>query len=373
MAGNLLPILAIGAGALLIMGKKKKKKKTALIDYGSEIGVQIQKTAGPSGATAGLSTWKARQESLARLTSLGICACDPGVADGKYGTNTKNAIKAFQRHAGIGVDGKWGPQTEAAMQSALAQAGGVSPGPRPSPGPSPQPAPAPTPSGMPSGMKSNEYEAANLLIGRAWEYNYDVGYMTREVYMGTHPNLNIPHEGDAGIESQIWDRIWSYIQSQSGRFQSPPKSVPVTQIKSISQLGSWLKDQNPGVLLIYLDNPHASIVPKADVVIATDQVDYSFKMLPLFASSAIENVPKHELRYAQVSLSDVPEASAVMSNTLSKGATMSDVVRNVPYVAGFFGGKWRLSKWIPYKKDALYKTNTFRHAIKSVGEKVINL
>lgn len=38
--------------------------------------------------------------------------CDPGTIDGIWGTNTTNAVKAFQRQMGITVDGKVGPTTK---------------------------------------------------------------------------------------------------------------------------------------------------------------------------------------------------------------------------------------------------------------------
>ena len=377
---NLLPILLLGGAAVVVMGKKKKKKKkSGAIAYDDLVlPVPGVSTAGPAGASAGVSKWKARQESLAYLTRLGVCSCNPGEVDGKYGSNTKTAIRAFQSYAGIDVDGKWGPQTETAMKQAINEAkGSALPSPTPGPRPAPQPTPAPTPSGKPAGMKVNEWESANMLIKVAWEYNYDIGYMTREVYMGTHPNLNLPYQGGAGIEGQIWDRIWNYIKSQSGRFPAPPKNVPITKIKSFQQLNSWIANPEPGIILVYLSNPHAGIVKEGgSVVVATDQVDYSFKMLPLFASSALENASKRGLRYAAVDLADaggVPGIS-VLSNTIDVSrASNTDLLKHIPYVAGFFGGKWRLSKWISYKKDSLYQTNTLRRAIRSVGEKMINL
>lgn len=47
-----------------------------------------------------------------RLAELGY---SPGAADGIYGTNTKNAVMAFQRDQGLAVDGIAGPNTLAAL------------------------------------------------------------------------------------------------------------------------------------------------------------------------------------------------------------------------------------------------------------------
>lgn len=46
----------------------------------------------------------------------------PSGADGGFGPDTENAVKAFQTAAGIGVDGQVGPQTKAALYS-IAQPG----------------------------------------------------------------------------------------------------------------------------------------------------------------------------------------------------------------------------------------------------------
>jgi peptidoglycan hydrolase-like protein with peptidoglycan-binding domain len=53
------------------------------------------------------------QKALAKL------GFDPGAADGLDGPNTQKAVRAFQAHASIGVDGKVGPQTRQALLKAL--------------------------------------------------------------------------------------------------------------------------------------------------------------------------------------------------------------------------------------------------------------
>jgi hypothetical protein len=51
------------------------------------------------------------------LTAAGY---DPGPADGTYGAQTEAAVVAFQQANGLAVDGRVGPETAAALNSALA-------------------------------------------------------------------------------------------------------------------------------------------------------------------------------------------------------------------------------------------------------------
>jgi peptidoglycan hydrolase-like protein with peptidoglycan-binding domain len=53
------------------------------------------------------------QKALAKL------GFDPGGSDGLDGPNTQKAVRAFQAHASIGVDGKVGPETRQALLEAL--------------------------------------------------------------------------------------------------------------------------------------------------------------------------------------------------------------------------------------------------------------
>ncbi len=55
------------------------------------------------------------------LTKLGF---DPGAADGKDGPNTQKAVRAFQAHATIGIDGIVGPVTRDALVKELATKSG---------------------------------------------------------------------------------------------------------------------------------------------------------------------------------------------------------------------------------------------------------
>lgn len=50
------------------------------------------------------------------LDKLGF---SPGDIDGKDGPNTQNAVRAFQAHASIGIDGIVGPNTRQALQDEL--------------------------------------------------------------------------------------------------------------------------------------------------------------------------------------------------------------------------------------------------------------
>ncbi len=51
------------------------------------------------------------------LTKLGF---DPGTPDGKDGPNTQKAVRAFQAHATIGIDGIVGPIMRDALVKELA-------------------------------------------------------------------------------------------------------------------------------------------------------------------------------------------------------------------------------------------------------------
>lgn len=52
------------------------------------------------------------------LSKLGY---DPGKIDGVDGPNTQKAVRAFQAHASIGIDGKIGKQTRKALADELAE------------------------------------------------------------------------------------------------------------------------------------------------------------------------------------------------------------------------------------------------------------
>jgi zinc D-Ala-D-Ala carboxypeptidase len=52
------------------------------------------------------------------LSQLGF---DPGKIDGKDGPNTQKAVRAFQAHASIKIDGIVGPETRGALVKELAE------------------------------------------------------------------------------------------------------------------------------------------------------------------------------------------------------------------------------------------------------------
>ena len=53
------------------------------------------------------------QEALAKL------GFDPGEIDGRDGPKTQKAVREFQAHASIGIDGDVGPQTRQALMAEL--------------------------------------------------------------------------------------------------------------------------------------------------------------------------------------------------------------------------------------------------------------
>lgn len=60
-----------------------------------------------------LDPWKQRQQWLKDV------GYDPGPIDGKPGRKTDKAVRAFQKAAGLKVDGEWGPKTERAIKEEL--------------------------------------------------------------------------------------------------------------------------------------------------------------------------------------------------------------------------------------------------------------
>ncbi|MCB1147313.1 MAG: peptidoglycan-binding protein [Leptospiraceae bacterium] len=54
--------------------------------------------------------------------ALSILGKNPGSVDGAMGPNTENAIKAFQKSAGVAADGIVGPNTATKMAEALGKA-----------------------------------------------------------------------------------------------------------------------------------------------------------------------------------------------------------------------------------------------------------
>lgn len=73
-------------------------------------------TAAASGGTAANSSPIVKDMQNA-LQAIGY---HPGTADGVYGQHTIDAVKEFQTDAGITADGRYGPETHAALEEAVA-------------------------------------------------------------------------------------------------------------------------------------------------------------------------------------------------------------------------------------------------------------
>ena len=95
---------------------------------------------------------KTLQRSLITLGYLG------GKADGVFGKQTRNAVKAFQRSKNLSADGVAGKKTLQAIQSALA--GTVSTASTPTPAPVPTASPTPAPDAIQEGSELNAKIAA---------------------------------------------------------------------------------------------------------------------------------------------------------------------------------------------------------------------
>ena len=112
---------------------------------------------GPVGPSPGPGTWQTNapfiqryQAALTWLSQQGNPAFNPQGIDGKFGPNTSAAVKAFQAAHGLSpVDGEVGPATSAALDTAMgytavAPPSPVAPAPHPAAAPG-QPAPPPNP------------------------------------------------------------------------------------------------------------------------------------------------------------------------------------------------------------------------------------
>lgn len=69
-----------------------------------------------TGSITTLSKYSSRGNEVRQIqTRLKELGYNPGTIDGIYGTNTQNAVKAFQRDKGLSVDGIAGPKTLKAL------------------------------------------------------------------------------------------------------------------------------------------------------------------------------------------------------------------------------------------------------------------
>ena len=109
----MLPLLLLGGAAVVALGGKKKPRAPKLAPTTPPPIPSADKKA-----TSGYSnvTRERMQEIQTMLISNGY---DPGIPDGKYGPKTKQAVWEFQEDwGGLGVDGKPGSKTQAALEEA---------------------------------------------------------------------------------------------------------------------------------------------------------------------------------------------------------------------------------------------------------------
>ena len=118
MPGTILPILLLGGAAVVVMKKKKKKKAVDTTPTIEQPVADLPPMVAPPKKKSGSATWKKRQQAL---VDAGYDIGPSGV-DGKPGPDTRKGVIAFQKDAGITVDGKWGAETAAAMAQALKMA-----------------------------------------------------------------------------------------------------------------------------------------------------------------------------------------------------------------------------------------------------------
>ena len=96
-----------------------------------------------AGMAETLETWPQRIQALLDL------GYEAGDATWDWGDQAIDALKVAQRDLGLDDDGIWGPNTEAAIQNALATYDAQTPEPAPKPTPAPEPTPDPMPTSTP--------------------------------------------------------------------------------------------------------------------------------------------------------------------------------------------------------------------------------
>lgn len=136
MGTPLVPLVLAGAAVVLLSSSKKKKsaRKGGTLSYkppaSSEIPQIYSGGAAPVSDPGSQSSWAQRQEALQAISqieffapgggSVSLCAkCHPGTVDGKPGSRTRSAIRAFQAISGLEVDGEWDENEDRAMHRIL--------------------------------------------------------------------------------------------------------------------------------------------------------------------------------------------------------------------------------------------------------------
>lgn len=113
---HLAPLLLAGAAVFVVAKasrprrRKKPTQKNGVVTNGEK-----EKTKELPDGREVVSNWYHRQEALKALSDLGICECDPGDIDGKYGTQTATAVRNFQDHVGLPETGHWDEHAEREM------------------------------------------------------------------------------------------------------------------------------------------------------------------------------------------------------------------------------------------------------------------
>ena len=109
------PLLLGGLAAFALANATKKRRKKAAAKKPVESNGNSTKELGPEESKRVVSSWLHRQEALKALADLGVCDCDPGQIDGKYGPDTRRAVENFQRHVGLEPTGSWEERAERQM------------------------------------------------------------------------------------------------------------------------------------------------------------------------------------------------------------------------------------------------------------------
>src|SRR5579862_5601034 len=115
-------LLRLGYKPGTISGRFSDVTVAALERFQADAGVSERGALGPETAAALDHRLPASSEAVralqSALTELGMFN---GVIDGRFGANLVSAVEAVQRRTGVPVDGEYGPQTDAALESLYAR------------------------------------------------------------------------------------------------------------------------------------------------------------------------------------------------------------------------------------------------------------